>query len=51
VWDAVILVTLACIDAMVFVRVAFELAAYRPAGGEKVLTVMQREPAPRMRRR
>ena len=46
--DAFILDTLASIDGMVFVRVAFELAAYRPTAGEKVLTVTQREPAPRM---
>ena len=46
--DASILDTLASIDGMVFVRVAFELAAFRPTAGEKVLTVTQREPAPRM---
>ena len=40
--DAFILDTLASIDAMVFVRVAFELAAYRPTAGEKVLTDTQR---------
>ena len=46
--DAFILDTLASIDGMVFVRVAFELADYRPTAGEKVLTDTQREPAPRM---
>ena len=35
------------IDEMVFVRVAFELAAYRPTAGESVLTVTQRESVPR----
>ena len=44
---AFILDTLASIDAMVFVRVACELAAYRPTAGEKVLTVTQRA-APRL---
>ena len=46
--DVFILDTLASIDGMVFVRAAFELAAYRLTAGEKVLTVTQREPAPRM---
>ena len=46
--DVFILDTLASIDGMVFVRAAFELAAYRPTAGEKVLTVTPREPAPRM---
>ena len=45
--DASILDTLASIDEMVFVRVAFELAAYRPTAGESVLTVTQRESVPR----
>ena len=46
--DVFILDTLASIDGMVFVRAAFELAAYRPTAGEKVLTVTPREPAPGM---
>ena len=46
--DAFILDTLASIDGMVFVRIAFEFAAYRPTAGEKMLTVTPREPAPRM---
>ena len=46
--DAFILDTLASIDPMVFVRVACELADYRPTAGEKVLTDTQREAAQRM---